>query len=259
MRALAPVLLAALPALAHEFWIEPSNFRPARGDLLQVRLMVGDGFPGEPLARNPSRIRGFVAATADRSVDIAGVAGADPAGILRVGEAAPRLLGYHGAHARIELEAEKFEAYLREVGLERIVALRRERGESKKKGREAYARCAKAVLGGPGGGHDRALGYPLELIPETDPAGSRDIVLRLRLDGGPAEGVLVRAFPKDGKSEPIGARTDREGRVSFALPRGGMWMLSGVHMREADKALDADWESLWASLTFESPSAPANK
>jgi hypothetical protein len=55
---LAAMLVVAAPAFAHDFWIEPSSFRPPWGPTLEVRLSVGQGFRGEPLPRNPARSRG---------------------------------------------------------------------------------------------------------------------------------------------------------------------------------------------------------
>ena len=34
------------------------------------------------------------------------------------------------------------------------------------------------------------------------------------------------------------------------------WLVKAVHMVQAPAGTDADWESLWASLTFEIPKRP---
>jgi len=39
----------------------------------------------------------------------------------------------------------------------------------------------------------------------------------------------------------------------LGLPRPGVWLVKVVHMVPAPKDTGADWESLWASLTFEIP------
>jgi hypothetical protein len=54
-------------------------------------------------------------------------------------------------------------------------------------------------------------------------------------------------------SEKLTARSDKEGRVTFRLPRSGMWLVKAVHMIPAPPDTKADWESFWASLTFELP------
>jgi hypothetical protein len=35
----------------------------------------------------------------------------------------------------------------------------------------------------------------------------------------------------------------------------GVWMITTIHMVRAAAGLDAEWESFWASLTFEIPPA----
>jgi uncharacterized GH25 family protein len=48
-------------------------------------------------------------------------------------------------------------------------------------------------------------------------------------------------------------RTDAAGRVRVPLSRSGVWLVKAVHMIPAPAGADADWESIWASLTFELP------
>ena len=71
--------------------------------------------------------------------------------------------------------------------------------------------------------------------------------------GRPACVAMNRQDP----SVKLALRTGKDGRVRFRLPRGGMWLIKAVHMIPAPPASNADWESLWASLTFELPAAPA--
>ena len=176
------------------------------------------------------------------------------------------LLVYDSNHARLTLEGDRFEQHLAEQGLERVSALRKERGESAKPAREIYSRCAKALLqvgagGGPGAGYDRALGLPLEL--------SRRRPLRARRRRraaaaaplpGPAAGRRARRGAQPGRARRRSpARTDAAGRVALALPGPGFWLVKAVHMVEAPAGSDADWESFWASLTFAVPAAAATK
>jgi uncharacterized GH25 family protein len=51
----------------------------------------------------------------------------------------------------------------------------------------------------------------------------------------------------------LSARSDKDGRVRFRLPRAGMWMVKAVHMIAAQPDAQADWQSFWASLTFDLP------
>jgi uncharacterized GH25 family protein len=254
------VLVVALNGAAlhaHDFWIEPSAYRVEVGTLLGVGLRVGEGHRGDAVARNAARIRRFVLAGPAGEQTIAGADGAEPAGSARVTTAGLLVIGYHSRPSRITLEAEKFEAYLAEEGLERIAALRAERRESAQPGRELYSRCAKAlVVSGrlATGGHDRRLGLPLELVPEANPyVSGRRLPIRILFQGRPLEGALVVALPREEPGSRLAARSDRDGRAVFALEAGRTWLVKAVHMVPAPAGTGADWESLWASLTFEIP------
>ena len=48
-------------------------------------------------------------------------------------------------------------------------------------------------------------------------------------------------------------RSDANGAFSFTLPRAGVWLIKSVHMVRAGFFASEDWDSLWASLTFEAP------
>ena len=39
--------------------------------------------------------------------------------------------------------------------------------------------------------------------------------------------------------------------MTLALPKAGVWLVKSVQMVAAPTGVNADWESLWASLTFE--------
>jgi len=47
------------------------------------------------------------------------------------------------------------------------------------------------------------------------------------------------------------ARSDQNGRATFAIDEAGPWLVKAVHMVPAAAGSNADWESFWASLTFE--------
>ena len=75
--------------------------------------------------------------------------------------------------------------------------------------------------------------------------------LRLIYEGKPLEGALVVAFNKTEPLKKRKARTDKDGRVQFDFNRPGVWLVTAVHMLPAPPKTNADWESVWASLTFE--------
>ena len=253
------ILLAASPASSHDFWIEPSSFRPAVGSQLAVSLRVGEHFRGEPVPRAAPKIVKFVLASPAGETSIGGLPGTDPAGFVRIATPGFSLIGYRSSRTSITLEPEKFEKYLEEEGLDSVLKARASRGERNKPGSEVYSRCAKSLVAGNGAGEagfDGTLGFTLELVAESNPLKLRAgdaMKLRLLHEGRGLAGALVKLTARDDPDTTASARTGADGRVSFRLPRKGVWLARVVHMVAAPAETGADWESLWASLTFEVP------
>jgi len=260
---LAIALLLPAAATAHEWWLLPDRFAAPAAEPIGIAHRVGTGWPGEALPRDPARIVRFAVVDALGERAIEGEPGADPAGTIALRRPGIALALYRSRPSPVRLEAGPFESYLRDEGLDRVIAARAARGESQQPGIEIFSRNAKAMLVAPGTAATgdtqrwrRPVGLTLELVPESDPrtlaAGGR-FALRLLHRGKPLEGALVKAFPKDGNERRLSARSDAQGRVRFVLPEGGTWLISAVHMMAAPAASGARWESLWSSLTFEVP------
>jgi uncharacterized GH25 family protein len=247
------ILLGSLgPLGAHDFWIEPSRHQVQPGMGVALRLRVGTGFQGEGVPRNPLLLQRFALAGPVREIPATGAEGADPAGLARVEAPGLHWAVYQSTYSSVELEGAKFEAYLAEEGLDAVAAARRKRHETGKPVRERFLRCAKALVdaGGEGRGFDRVLGLDLELVPESDPRkADSDLRLRLLYRGRPLPGALVQ-LQRKGSLPAVQARTDAAGRVRLPCRGAGLWLAKAVHaVRSEDPA--ADWQSAWASLTFE--------
>jgi uncharacterized GH25 family protein len=264
------LFLAAAAAFAHDGWLGTSSLRPKAGEEVTVRLLVGESLVGEARPRNALRTEKFVLLGPEGTeTPVAGKHGDEPAGRVTPPRDGTYVLAFRSARRAITLPGEKFEAYLREEGLERVVEERARRGESGREGVEVYSRCEKAILCvGAGGdardpgdgspeGHDRAAGFPLELFPGTHPdriAPGDEVPFRLVHGGKPLEGALVVARAAAARTEPVAGRTDREGRVRLRLGHAGLWMVKATHMVRSDREETlADWESLWASLVLDVP------
>ncbi len=251
------LLLSTASALAHDFWIEPTRFAPDVGQVVGLRLRVGLSLAGDPVGITRDYFRQFVVAAGPQRLPVIVRDGADPAGQVRITAPGLQVVGYHGHASRIELAADKFNAYLLEEGLEAVLDERARRGQSQAVARELYARCAKSLLqSGPAdaGQRDQRLGFTLELIAERNPYAMRTgdaLPLRLIYEDRPLRGALVVAQNSLNPGQKLSARTDQQGRVRMTLPPGGMWLVKAVHMVPATAGSDAEWSSLWASLSFE--------
>ncbi len=254
-------------AAAHDLWILPHTFRPTPEQEVPVALRVGDPASNEGVPRKVERIVRFAALAPDGQWrNIAGEAGDEPAGRLRVEAPGTYLLIHENTPASIALAPAEFEKYLEDVGLDSIRDLRARRGDDEARTAEQYSRCAKAIVrvgSDDAAGFDRRTGLMLELTPLRSPMALRAsdaLPVALEFDGKPLARALVRALPlpEDGTASAptsgpaaLSARTDENGSVAFVLGSARRWMIVAVHMTPADKGSGADWRSYWASLTFE--------
>ncbi len=254
------VLLSGISLSAHDFWIEPSSYQVAVGTQVTVRFLVGEEFRGKPLPLDPSRVIVFARFGATSETPVRGVAGSDTAGVVSLDDPGLHLIAYRSTSVFLELDAEKFESYLRSEGLESIIEERGRRNERKAKGRELYSRCVKSLLragmSGEETGFDRVLHFPVELVPELNPYRLRagdELPVRILRQGKPLAGVLVVAYPHAEPTRSVQRRSDEKGRVRLPLAQAGPWLVKAVHMERVEHSEEADWESWWASLTFELP------
>lgn len=274
---IAAMLFALLAStcltLAHDFWLEPASHRASPGDRVDVSIMLGHHDDLNTFARRPDHAKSFRLVGPQQTWDVAGEAGDDPAGHITAPEAGAYWLVYHGNASFIELEAKKFEDYLRHEGLEPIIQQRAALGESEAPGLEAYARCAKAVLRVGDGSTEahaafwqKPVGLPLELIPLDDPFTLRpgdELRVRLLYNGEPLASAMVEAMHRQSEQQTpqsVSVRTDEHGEATVKLDRAGRWVLANTHMvrkamvsgeqstADADRA---DWESFWATLSLE--------
>ncbi len=265
--AAAAVALGGATVAAHDLWIEPTAFLPPAGKVVGVRLRVGQDLMGDPIPRDPALIKEFVVADAAGTHPIVGRDGADPAGLLRIAAPGLHIVGYQSTPSRIALAADKFNQYLAEEGLEHIAALRARRQQTDAATQDSFTRCAKSlVLSGPATAQqrDRALGFTLELVAERNPyllSAGGELPVRLTYEQRPLAGALVVAQNRQNPAAKIAARSDKDGRVRFRLPGGGMWLIKAVHMVPSPAAPASKWASYWASLTFEmnEPSSGAGR
>lgn len=255
---LSALWLAIAAAQAHEFWIEPSSFRPAAGAPFDVDVRVGEQFRGDSLIYLPESFERFVTLNARGQKRVEGIAGDDPAARLTVTEPGLLLIAYQSTRYTLDMDAPTFEHYLKKEGLEHLPAVRARRDAQGKPVREAYSRYAKSLLAVDGRyeGFDfkKPIGLRLEIVPLTpiyrappNPA----VEVELLYENRPLAGALMVAFSKTQPKTRLEQRTDARGRARFVLPHADVWLLNAVHMIPAPPAAKADWESFWASLSFE--------
>jgi len=261
-------------AVAHQYWLSPSSYEAVTGRPIDLGAIAGTGFRGERKPWSPPLALRFVAETA-RSVDLTRAASPGELVWARFAPSDPggAMVAFESGFSPIELPGPQFNAYLEDEGLDAPLAARRG-AVSQTPGRERYRRCAKAWLAGADLARaTRPVGLPLEIVPLTAPG--RDATLRVRVlwNGRALAGALVKTWraplstqgaPQDGESRDSVAvcwqgRTSASGELSIPAREAGEWLVSVVHMEPSADRREADWESTWASLTFERPAGGAER
>jgi uncharacterized GH25 family protein len=252
------LVLIGFVSSSHEFWLRPQKFRFAAGEDIKINFLVGENFTGEPWDITHHKIIKLEALSAYGRKDVATQVkpGAGPNLTLKAAGDGLHLIALESNAAFIELEADKFNAYLEEDGLEDIIRRRKENNEMNKPSRENYTRYAKLLVQS-GTRKDeiykRKVGFKLEIIPQQDPyqLKSGDYLDCLVLfDGKPAAHRMVKIWSQIGKSIfEQNAFTENDGTLRFPISNPGPWMVSTVYMEPSGKE-GIDYESSWASLVF---------
>ena len=220
-------MLSQVPLGAHDMWIEPTTFAPLPGQIVGVRLRVGQDLLGDPLSLDPALVNQFVMEDGDGQKPVVRRAGADPAGLVRVARAGP-------ARHRLPQQPER----ARDVGgkVQSISEGRRARGgrgAARPSPRNRAPRPASCLRAAPrawcGRDHrprrrsDRAIGFTLELVAERNPYALRpgqDLPVRLTYENRPLAGALVVAINQLNPAEKLTARSDTDGRVAISAAAG---------------------------------------
>ena len=251
--------ITAIVSLAHEFWLLPSAWFVQPGQSLKMSLRVGEGFAGDPWEANASRVTQFFSMLGKTKTDRLGnlqKSGLDSLW-LSFDKPGTHLVSLGTNNKFLEMEADKFDAYLQEDGLEHIRQLRQQSGQTSKPSREFYRRESATLIqvgGTPSKVNFGKTGFELRILPEKNPllADPNSILkFQIRFKGKPLPNALVRHWRKTADGSPIvqTQKSDRNGRVRFQLSPGEQ-MVSVVHMTGYPKPAEADWQSIWGNLTF---------
>ena len=267
-----------LPArvLGYDFWLTLTPFLLSSGDWARVAIAEGDRFPeaGEPLELDDVDEIVLVRPGGARSTNEQWNLRPELKGLvfdLHVPSREPgtAVVAVSTKPEVATVSASVFTSYLKEAKLDAIVRERARRGESDRSARERFTVLPKTLLrvglapqAGAASQVMRAVGAPLalEIVPEGDPYALHPgaaLVLRVLFRGAPLAEAIASATYESfaGKADPYAwtGSTDAAGRVVLPLAAAGPWLVRVVHMVRLDHDAAADWESYWASLTFELP------
>jgi uncharacterized GH25 family protein len=250
--------LVSLLVQAHEFWMQPDKFVFQVGETAKVNFMVGENFVGERWKVNAQRFLRFDHHAVNYTEGLIEQLNTGEGNNLEVKltQAGSHLFVMQSTNAFIELEAEKFNDYLKEDGLEDVLAFRQKNNQMEKPAKEYYARCAKLLLKAGAKSDDtykKVIGLPLEIVPENDPYRAKTgdhLTFKVLFEGKPLPFTMVKVWNrKDGTTFMQNIYTKKDGTIDTRLSNTGSWMVSCVKMVPSREE-GAEWQSYWASFVF---------
>lgn len=251
------LVCSSTASTAHDFWMEANPFYTEIGKTVEFSIFVGNEFVGDSLPNIPNWYSEFTRFVDDRRVPIDGELGSDPAGHFKPEQNGTHLIGYQSDWTNVTIDPDTFLKYLKMEGLDHAIKYRETHKLTREPGREDYIRHVKTLMQ-TGTNFDKddyakTLGYELEIIPLSNPYKHKlndTISFQVVYQGKPAPELLLIAFSKNNPLKTQDIRTSKEGKASIKLDDIGPWLVKAVKIIQV-KEDDADWQSHWASITFE--------
>lgn len=268
---------AAGEAFARDYWLEPSRPAAGKSEELVLHLQTGDHLKTEeekPLQKDRiARFDLYGDQTARHDLLASGQENQLPAAKIRLGSG-PALVVMDRRPRPITMEADHFNQYLADEGLDAVIAQRAHAGQTDAPGRESYARFLKTLVqeSSPTAAtantlYKRRVGQRLEILLENDPdqLGSMggELTVKVLFDGAPLTGAKVSACRRVADDQPphvVTGTTSVKGLAKLKLDQPGLWLVRTVTMRAASPGAKPDapqWESFWATYTFAARLSPA--
>src|SRR6266496_5360650 len=234
------LILGVLSVSAHEFWIQPDKFIYKRGETINIKFLAGENFNGENWTGDKEKIAGlryYFDDVIDKNLDDdLGVEKGDSLQLAMLDEGTA-MITLNTKNSFIDLEAGKFNEYLREDGLTETIEYRQKNGDTIKNGRENYQRSVKTIFQVGKrftNVYKQKTDLPLDIIPAEHPynvAKDGNFKVKVFFMGKKLKKAKIKVWHKlDNKVSQQDYMTDDEGEIKFFLSAEGEWMVSCVKM-----------------------------
>lgn len=261
--AVVGVAATATVLQAHDFFFRTDSYFVQPNATIKLRALNGTFSKSEnSITRDRLSDLSIAGPTGRHPLDTASWSTSGDTSVLtaKVGAAGTYVVGASLKPRQITLKAGEFNKYLADDGIPDILILRRKNGQMHRDATERYSKHIKALIQ-VGQKRDGAfatiLGYPAELVPLDNPylikAGG-SVRFRALVDGKPAVNQLVVTggrTPTGGRFVEHRVRTDSSGIARVRFSARGQWYVKFIHMTPYTGTDKIDYESKWATLTFE--------
>jgi uncharacterized GH25 family protein len=255
---LCVLFLATEGVTAHDLWVVPGKFRLQSGEKIRIFLNSGDEFPKSDSLLGEFRISSLMLFSTSEQSPLSRFF-ADGKSLTTEMKAPLQgtvVLSLATKPRLVRLKSDEFNEYVKEEGLLRIFNEREEHGELDDTVVERYTKWAKAILFVEEGDEawQKPTGMTIEIMPEDDLyeySAGQELSFQVLFDGKPLPGATLVAQRAGGPRKELEDVTDNEGRARFIFAESGRWYVRTIHMIRLVDDPETQWESFWATLTFE--------
>ena len=256
------ILIAGATSSAHDLFLKLDSYFLQPNSKTNVRLLNGTFRKSDgTVSRDRFRDINLLAPNAKESIrELLSWRDEGKTTIMELQTRGPGtyVVGVSTKPREISLKAVEFNDYLRHDGLPDTLADRKKNGELDKDVRERYSKHVRAVfqVGDVlSEEYKQPFNYPVEIIPQQNPYSLKvgdELVVLCTKDSHPIANqfVMVGWQSRDGKVHGQQVRTDADGLARVKLVGAGKWYVKMINMTPLSE-LDLNYESKWASLTFE--------
>jgi hypothetical protein len=260
------LMLICSVASAHEFWLLPQIFSYQVGQKVFLRFQYGEDFTGTNWNGNAEKASLLNAASNNYKFDLLpylGTPTGDSARLDTILFPGNYTITYWGKNTYIEMDAQKFNNYLQEEGLEDAIRHRQAYNQDTSVGKENYMRCAKTLIRIKSrmGKSDylktsfytSTAGLPLDIVPIDNPYNLKtagDISFNIYFQGKLVRGGKAWLWQRKGGKTIKTAINIENGVAKATIDPSGTWMLSLVRMVVDPAKGNGYWQSYWGSITW---------
>ena len=242
----------SLTSSAHELWLEPEAFITQPNSKLNAHIKVGQKFNGDKFPYLRSETKSLKLFLEQKSITLQPRDGDYPAIQSLLEESGLHVLSYESTPEKVDYKNfEIFKTFLKDEGIWNEWSAKNPDFINSDIN-ETYTRYAKSLIQvGTKSGEDFNTGLLFELIALNNPYGSENkIDVLLLYKNKPFPNSQITIFNKTGNETTISKiKTNNDGKAIISLEKKGAFLISAVHFKKSE-IKNADWHSLWASLTF---------
>jgi uncharacterized GH25 family protein len=247
-----------LYAQVQPFWLQPDKFSYKTGEELKLNFSTGEDFIAEPIDAKISSIEKLELHTLEKITDLktSFKEGKKDNLSVQLSNEGTYIISLQSAPAFVETESVKFNAYLKDNGLDDALHYREQNHQSDIPGTELFTECAKLIIqtGGKGDAtFKKSTGLPLEIFVEKNPCNIKVgemVRFKVMFRNKPLFGARVMIWNRaDNRTTRQPVYTMKDGTIEARISSNGPWLMTVLTAIPSTEK-NAAWQVYRGSLMF---------